>query len=210
MVTSMRTPSVWLVLGPEPEVDTTFVAQGLIIALRRRGAPAVGMKPIDIGCAHADDHDLDSVDGERLWNASERALPPLVVAPYRFAAGDDPVQAAARSGLQLTLRDVLATIEEASRFGGPVVVVGPPRADGPFVADGDAWSLARATSAQVVVVVDEANADRLDDLTARADREGLQAVAIYRRPAATGEGLHLPPDVSTPEAAADVLASALD
>lgn len=199
---NMQTPAVWLVLGPQPDVGTTAVAEALIGGFRLRGVPAVGVKPVDIGCPHAEDHDLRSLDGERLWAASDGALPPLVVAPYRFGPAADPVSAASAAGLSLTLHDVMATIEDAARFGGPVVVVGPPEADGPFTASGDAWDLGRATSARIVLVVDDANAGALAGLRHRAEREGLTVLAVARTKAPIANAMHLRPTDTGKEAAA--------
>lgn len=188
----MQWPAVWLILGASPKVGTVTIAEGLITALRRAGAPAVGIKPIDLGCAHSDDHDLQSADGDRLWNASERSLPPLVVAPYRFPLSDAPVAAAQAAGLELTLVDVLATIEEATRFGGPVVVVGPANVDDPFVTDGDVWALARATSAQVILVADDDSIDRLGPLSTRAAQDQLTARRISHTSSSISDAIHVP------------------
>ena len=206
----MQSPAVWLILGVEPDVGTLAVAEGLIAALRKTGAPAVGVKPIDVGCPHAEDHDLRSPDGERLWMASQQSLPPLVVAPYRFAAGPDPVAAAVASGLDLTVRDLLSTIEDAAQFGGPVVVVGPPRAEGPFASDGDAWDLARAAKAHVVVVVDEPHRDALAPLKARAKQDNLPVVAVSRTAGPIDGAIHLPPAVVDVDDVAARLSSLVD
>ncbi|MEO1334115.1 MAG: hypothetical protein AAFV29_00660 [Myxococcota bacterium] len=201
--------AIWMVLSPEPGVPTIEIAEGMITALRRSGEPAVGLKPIDIDCPHADDHDLVSPDGERLWQASGRGLPPLVVAPYRFAIGGDPVAAAKASGLNLELSDVLTTVEEAQRFGRPVVIVGPPRADGPFVTDGSIWNLGQKTGAWVVLVVDEAHRATLPELQQLATQAGLHAVSVARTTDPISGAIHVPPSLDAPEAIADCLAPAI-
>ncbi len=208
-MTTKLCPSIWLVLGAHPDTDAVLIAEGLITALRRSGAPAVGLKPIDVGCPHAEDHDLISPDGDRLWQASERRLPPLVVAPYRFSPSTDPVSAAAAAGLELTLVDVMATVEEASRFGGPVVVMGPAEAEGPFAVDGDALSFARAASARVVLVADERHAARLAPLAERCLREQLSPMLVVHSATALAGAIHVPASATDRAAVATALSPSL-
>lgn len=208
-MTTKLCPTVWLVLGAHPDTDAILVAEGLITALRRTGVPAVGLKPIDIGCPHAEDHDLVSPDGDRLWQASERRLPPLVVAPYRFSPTTDPVAAAAAAGLELTMVDVMATVEEASRFGGPVVVMGPDEAEGPFAVDGDALSFARAASARVVLVTDDRHVDRLAALAERCRREQLSPMLVAHSTTPIDGAIHVPATAADREAVATALSPSL-
>ena len=205
----METAAVWVVLGPEPEVGTTEVAEGLILALRRRGERAVGVMPVDAACVHDDEHDLESRVGTRLWHASERTVPPLVVAPYRFHAGANPVEAAEAAGLSLSLVDLLSTIEDAAQFGGPVVAVGPPQADAPYATDGTAWDFARAANARVLVVVDDERLSRLDELRTRAVDERVQIRVVARTAQPIEGAIHLPPNSSISDAATK-LTAALD
>lgn len=200
--------AVWLVVGSERGLDLAAVAEGLIGALRIRGLPAVGVKPIDVGCPYAEDHDLRSADGERLWAASDRALPPLVAAPYRFRASGDPVAAAAAAGLELTIRDVLSTVEDAARFGGPVVVLGPDHADQPYAADGDVWDLGRALTAKIVAVA--ATAPELSPLSARAAAEGLELVKVLLGAEPADGAVLGAPDADGPAALATQLSAALN
>ncbi|MEM7674839.1 MAG: hypothetical protein AAF449_02420 [Myxococcota bacterium] len=201
--------ATWIVLASDPGVPTIEIAEGMIIALRRSGSPAIGLKPIDIDCPYTDDHDLVSPDGDRLWRVSGCGLPPLVVAPYRFAAGGDPVAAAKTSGLSLELSDVLTTVEEAQRFGRPVVIMGPPRADGPFVTDGSIWDLGQKTEAHVVLVVDDARRETLPSLQNSASQAGLRFISVARTAEPIVDAVHLPPSFDTQEVIADRIAPAL-
>lgn len=166
-----------MVVSPAPDAGVHRIAAGLVTVLRRTGKPAVGIKPVDVECPYAEDHDLRSPDGELLWHASDRALPPLVAAPYRFAGGGSPVEAAAAAGLELRLQDILGTIQEALQFGQPVVVLMPPLG-APVASDGDAWDAAGAVSASVLVVVDPSSIDQLGALLAGARQRNLPVLSL--------------------------------
>ena len=121
----------------------------------------------------------------------------------------NPVTAAERSGLRLTLRDLLETLEEAARFGGPVVAVGPAPADTPYVSDGDAWDVARSTDAQVLIVADDKSADRLAELLRRAKDLGLNAIGVGHTHTPVEGAVHIPSADTDPEAVARHLAPTL-
>ncbi len=139
------------VLGTGPRVGKTLVASGLLAALGQRGISAVGMKPVETGCTHDEDHDLVGRDGMQLREAASTPLPPLVGSPYRFAPPVSPALAALRAGLELTLDDLVQAVDSAKGHGR-TVVEGPAGPLCPLTQDGCTVDLAAQLGAAVLLV----------------------------------------------------------
>lgn len=142
------------VTSPTRGAGKTLVALALVRALRRRGQRAVGIKPVDTGCAPGPDHDLLSIDGRYLQTASGPPdVPYTVIAPYRLGSGLSPGLALAELGLELSTRDLARAIDDAAEWGELVIVEGPWTASAPLSSDGVTLDLAAAAQSWVVLVV---------------------------------------------------------
>lgn len=142
------------VTSPTRGAGKTLVALALVRALRRRGQRAVGIKPVDTGCAPGPDHDLLSIDGRYLQTASGPPdVPYTVIAPYRLGSGLSPGLALAELGLELSTRDLARAVEDAAEWGELVIVEGPWTASAPLSSDGVTLDLAAAAQSWIVVVV---------------------------------------------------------
>ncbi len=142
------------VTSPARAAGKTLVALALVRALRRRGHRAVGVKPVDTGCAPGPDHDLLSIDGRHLQTASGPPdVPYTVIAPYRLGSALAPGPALAEAGLELNTAELARTVSDAQAWGEVVIVEGPWSALAPITADGLALDLARELTARVIVVV---------------------------------------------------------
>ncbi len=191
-------PPVLFVTSPGPRQGKTALASGLLRALALRGIAAAGTRPVETGCGHGADHNLVPRDAPRLEAAALRGsnpdartsddapsprwppLPPLAVAPYRFALELAPAVAAARAGLQLTLSELVEAVEALTRSAEVLVVEGPAGALSPLTEDALTLDLAAALHATVVLAVEDgpgADAQALATLEA-AERRGLHPAAL--------------------------------
>lgn len=130
-----------------------MLAAALIRRLNQLEIPAVGVKPIEVGCTYGEDHDLMGIDGPVLRAAGRVQIPPLVASPYRFASRASPARAAEQAGLELTLADLVSTVEAGKATGlGSVVLEGPGGPKTPLTVDGTTLDLAARLQADVFLV----------------------------------------------------------
>ncbi len=104
------------VTGTDTGVGKTIVTAGLVRLARRRGLRALGVKPVETGCALRSGS-LYPEDGAFLMAASENALTLDDVTPFRFSLPASPARAAAMEGRKLTVTDLVehvSTLEEDS------------------------------------------------------------------------------------------------
>ncbi len=146
------TAPILCVAGTGPGVGTTVVAAALVRRARAIGGHPVGMKPVDVGCRHGDDHDIVSDDGARLRAARERPLPPLVAAPYRFSTPGPPLTAARRAGLVLRVEHLAEAVQTAAEYGNVVVVDLCGGAHAPIAEDGLGLDLVASLGARLLAV----------------------------------------------------------
>jgi dethiobiotin synthetase len=170
---------IW-VASSRPGAGKTRVAVALIEALRRAGRQPVGVKPIELAAGYGEDHDLTSADAEALGVAAGVAVPPLVRAPYRFAAFTAPTAATERLGIELGLEDLIATIVAAAEYGAPVIVDSPSDAHAPLYPGGSGLDVARHLGAHVVIVAP-------DEATIAATRSRGLSFTIAVDPESTAE-----------------------
>jgi dethiobiotin synthetase len=146
------------VTGTEARVGKTLVAAALIRRWRAIGLSAVGMKPVETGCAYGEDHDLGSRDGSVLQIAAEQSVPPLAVCPYRFVPAVSPAIAAEQTGIELSIDDLAAAVYAVARFGDPVVVEGWGGGLSPIASDGLTLDLAERLVAPILLVAPDGDA----------------------------------------------------
>lgn len=178
------------VLGTGPRLGKTLIASGLLSALGQRGVSAVGIKPVETGCDHDQDHDLVGCDGVLLRAAAPTPLPPLVASPYRFSPPVSPAVAASQAGLELSLDDLVQAVRVAQTHGR-TVVEGPGGPLCPLTQDGSTVDLAARLEASVLVVgQDRPGGDGEVLLTLEACRSrgvDVRGVLLSRRDADAGE-----------------------
>jgi dethiobiotin synthetase len=139
----------WFITGTDTGVGKTLAAQMLLLALRARGIPAVGMKPVASGC-RSTPLGLRSEDAEVLLAASGVAAPYDDVNPYAFEpaiaphlAGGEPIEIE-RIGVHYGRLRSLAPYIVVEGVGGWAVPIGPRES----MAD-----LAAALALPVILVV---------------------------------------------------------
>ena len=145
-------PPILCVAGTGPQVGKTSIACALMRRAYELGGHPVGIKPIDVACSYDDKHDLVSTDGRELARARGRPVPPLVVAPYRFASPLPPALAAQKSGLRLELDHFKATVEVAREHGNVVFVELAWGALTPLTPTHCGLDLAEALHAPIILV----------------------------------------------------------
>lgn len=138
--------------GTGPGVGKTTVMVGLVRRAIDLGGHPVGMKPIEVGCRHGEDHDLVSEDGEALRAARGRPLPPLIASPYRFASSTNPLLAARRAGINLRVEHLVEAVRVAAGHGDVVFVELPSGALSPVAEDGCGLDLAARLEARLLLV----------------------------------------------------------
>ena len=113
----------WIVLGTGTGVGKTFVAEGLVRALRAVGSPVAGLKPIETGLDHVS---RQGSDAARLQAASFHVKHPALHPLYGYGDPVSPALAARRAGSFIDLDAVSVWLEEAARLNAataPVLVV---------------------------------------------------------------------------------------
>ena len=95
----------YFITGTDTGIGKTRVAVALLHALRRRGRPALGFKPVASGC-DTTAAGLRNADALALQAASVRALPYSQVNPYAFAAPVAPHLAAAQTGTVIDVQRI--------------------------------------------------------------------------------------------------------
>lgn len=106
----LLTPGLF-VTGTDTEVGKTWVAAGLVRALRAHGIDAAAFKPVASGAARGPDGTLQNEDLEALTLAMGHATAPADLNVYCFEPAIAPHVAAARAGVTIDL----ARIEGAAR-----------------------------------------------------------------------------------------------
>lgn len=146
-----------VVLGTKEGVGKTLVAMTLLRLADALDIHAAGMKPVQVGCPYADDHDLWARDGTALRAAVRKPLPPLITSPYRFPTREAPAAAARRAGLALTLADLANAVDEARARTSLLIVEATGGLDTAIAEDGSSAELARHLGGTHVVVADDPN-----------------------------------------------------
>lgn len=139
----------WFVTGTDTGVGKTLVAEVLLRALRARGLPAIGMKPVASGCRRSAPG-LRSDDAESLIAASGVIAPYDDVNPYAFEPAVAPHLAAKQPISIERIRGHFERLRSRASYivvegvGGWAVPIGP----GQTMAD-----VAAALDLPVVLVV---------------------------------------------------------
>jgi dethiobiotin synthetase len=141
------------VTGTDTGVGKTWVAAGLLAALRARGMRACGMKPVASGCLETP-HGSRNDDAVRLLaESADRALPYERINPYAFAPAASPHLAAQGAGQQIDIARLRADLLWLADRCEYVVVEGAGGWHTPLSEEETIAELARALGLPVVLVV---------------------------------------------------------
>ena len=165
-----------------PGAGKTLVAAAILRRLRALQVRAVGVKPIETGSRHGEDHDLYSVDGLFLAAESTPQVPLPVIAPYLFATGGAGASAMSAVGMEVTLQDLVEAVRGAERYGDVLVIEGATGAFDAVADDGTELDFAKALDAHLIVV--EQDAAHARELMAAARAHGLPVALVVTRGAA--------------------------
>jgi dethiobiotin synthetase len=111
------------VTGTDTGIGKTLVSAALLTALARRGARALGMKPVASGC-HDTAAGLRNADAERLRAASTSAVDYTLVNPYALRDPIAPHIAAQDAGLTITLEPIRSAFTILRQQSDVIVVEG--------------------------------------------------------------------------------------
>ena len=139
----------WFVTGTDTEVGKTFATCALLLALRRRGIQAVGMKPVAAGV----DADGRNDDVERLIAASAITAPRELVNPYLFAPAIAPHIAAEEVGRSIELAHIADALNRLRPLTDAVLVEGVGGFCVPLGRETDTADLAQELGLPVILVV---------------------------------------------------------
>ena len=145
-----KSRSSLVVTGTDTGVGKSIITAGLVRELHLKEIRAAGLKPVETGCAYAEDHNLIASDGA-LLNASAPWVPANTVAPYRFAPPIAPAIAARKAGIQLQLQDLVDVIEQARHYADFLVIEGAGGALSPLTESNNTLDLAAKLAAPVLV-----------------------------------------------------------
>ncbi len=137
------------VTGTDTDIGKTVATCALLHALRSRGVPAIGMKPVAAG---ADSTGVWN-DVERIRAASPIDAPLEDIAPYRLRAPASPHLAARADGVAIRREVILAALVRLERLAEMVVIEGVGGFRVPLSEDWDSADLAQAIGAPILLVV---------------------------------------------------------
>ena len=144
-----RSAPAWFITGTDTEVGKTFATCALLLALKRRGQRAVGMKPVAAGT----DADGKNDDVERLVAASGVVAPRELINPYLFPPAIAPHIAAAEAGAAIDIDHIVAAFEQLRPLADVVLVEGVGGFCVPLDERCDTADLAEQLGLPVILVV---------------------------------------------------------
>jgi dethiobiotin synthetase len=142
----------FFITGTDTGVGKTWVACGLITALRQQGLSAVGMKPIASGCELTREG-LRNEDALRLQAVSSYALPYNSINPYAFEPPIAPHIAAREAGVDIAFARICELAGRLCSQAEQIIVEGVGGWRVPLGRDGDVSALASALNLPVLLVV---------------------------------------------------------
>lgn len=145
--------SVVFVTATGTEVGKTYVACGLIRALRRAGREVDVLKPTQSGFDPARPQESDAALLIEATGATVTPATIAAVAPFRYVAALAPHMAARREGKTLAAADVIATCRDRiATHRGTLVIEGAGGVMSPLDSTHTMLDLAAALAAPVVLV----------------------------------------------------------
>jgi dethiobiotin synthetase len=102
------------ITGTDTGVGKTFVAVGLIKAMKREGLDVCPMKPVETGCRVKNGEPIPS-DSIKLWNASGIKEPLHMINPYKLKNPLAPSVAAEMEGVRIDRNKIIRTYKKLSK-----------------------------------------------------------------------------------------------
>lgn len=153
MPAATNRPRGAFVTGTDTGIGKTWIAAGLLAALRARGVRACGMKPVASGC-EASPEGLRNADALLLRAGSADPAPPYeLVNRYAFAPPVSPHLAAQASGRRIDIAPVRDDLLQLAARADYVVVEGAGGWLAPLNDSETMAELARTLALPVVLVV---------------------------------------------------------
>jgi dethiobiotin synthetase len=116
-------PNGLFITGTDTGVGKSLVAAGLIRLARAKGIRAIGLKPIETGCAEING-ELYPEDGDLLREASDKAVDLADCCPFRFRLPASPYRAAFAEGKTIKLSDLISAVNRGMAPADFAVVEG--------------------------------------------------------------------------------------
>ncbi len=138
----------FFVTGTDTAVGKTIVACALLHAFAASGRSVIGMKPVAAGREDGHFHDVNALIG-----ASTRHAPEALVNPYAFEPAIAPHIAAARAGVDISVKKIEMAYAALSTMADIVVVEGTGGYLIPLTENKTSADMALALALPVVLVV---------------------------------------------------------
>jgi len=143
---------IWLVTGTDTGVGKTYVACGLVRALRARGRRVAVRKPAETGCERRNGI-LHPADAAALHEAAGGAEMLEAVCPIRLEEPLAPAVAAARAGRPIAARSLVESCRRAAATADVLIIEGAGGLLVPLATDYSFADLAGELAAGLIVVV---------------------------------------------------------
>ncbi|HYC24371.1 MAG TPA: dethiobiotin synthase [Candidatus Bathyarchaeia archaeon] len=143
---------IWLVTGTDTGVGKTYVACGLVRALRARGRRVAVRKPAETGCERRDGV-LHPADAAALREAVGGAETLEAICPIRLEEPLAPAVAAARAGRSIEPRSLVESCRRAGATADVLIIEGAGGLLVPLATDYSFADLADELAAGLIVVV---------------------------------------------------------
>lgn len=142
----------FFVTGTDTDVGKTWVALGLITALKKSNLRVMAMKPIACGC-QATPEGLRNDDAQLLSQHASTTQPYELVNPYAFAAAIAPHLAARDEGVDIHVANIVRAYTEIADHADCVVVEGVGGWQVPISNTQTTIDMAKALALPVILVV---------------------------------------------------------
>ncbi|HKN87630.1 MAG TPA: dethiobiotin synthase [Nitrospiraceae bacterium] len=109
------------ITGTDTGIGKTVVAASLALCLKQRGLRVAVMKPIETGCANAEEL---GTDAERLRTVIEATASINLISPYRFSLPVAPLAAARAAGVTIEIGRIAMACEDLGHGCDVVLVEG--------------------------------------------------------------------------------------
>ena len=142
----------FFITGTDTDVGKTWVALGLIAALKKNHLKVMAMKPIACGCQVTSDG-LRNDDAQLLSQHASTKQPYELVNPYAFAEAIAPHLAARHEGVDIHVANIVRAYAEIAHHADCVVVEGVGGWQVPISDTQTTVAIAQALALPVILVV---------------------------------------------------------
>ncbi len=142
----------FFITGTDTGIGKTWIACGLMTALRHRGYRVSGMKPVASGCERSASG-LRNEDALALQACASHGASYEIVNPFAFEPAIAPHIAALETGVEITFSRIRAAAAQLMQQADYLIVEGVGGWRVPLGPDGDVATLATSLGLPVVLVV---------------------------------------------------------